>query len=73
MKQTIYCSTFYCSHYKDGKCLAPILHLSSSSACREFIPSEAKLNARLDAASPDRPEEYGEYDTPNTAIRIRQK
>lgn len=73
MNQTIYCDCFYCEHYEDGKCLAPILHLSNCSSCREFTPSEEKLNAYLNTHTPNAPKEYGEYTTPPSFIRIRQK
>ena len=75
MKQTIYCSTFYCEHYEDGKCLSPVLHLSSCSSCKEFNPSDEKLDAHLKAQAnnPNKPTEYGEYDLPPTIMVIRQK
>ena len=75
MKQTIYCSTFYCEHYENGKCLSPVLHVSNVSSCKEFTLSEEKLNAYLEAHAnaPNKPTEYGEYDMPNIALRIRQK
>ncbi|WP_458407180.1 hypothetical protein [Anaerotignum sp.] len=74
MKQIIYCPTFYCEHYEDGKCLSPVLHLSSFDSCREFNPSDEKLNAYLEAHAND--PKPTEYDTPNLSpmvIRIRQK
>ena len=75
MKQTIYCSTFYCEHYEDGKCLSPVLHMSSVNGCKEFNPSDEKLDAHLkvQANNPNKPTEYSEYYPSNISIRIRQK
>lgn len=75
MKQTIYCDCFYCEHYEGGKCLSPVLHLGRASSCREFTPSEEKLNAYLEAHAnnPNKPTEYGEYSMPFIGMRIRQK
>ena len=75
MKQTIYCSTFYCEHYEDGKCLSPVLHVSNVGGCKEFNPSDEKLDAHLktQANNPNKPTEYGEYDLPHITFRIHQK
>ncbi|MBR4113124.1 MAG: hypothetical protein IKK54_00500 [Anaerotignum sp.] len=75
MKQTIYCSTFYCEHYENGKCLSPVLHVSNVGGCKEFNPSDEKLDAHLktQANNPNKPTEYGEYDLPHITFRIRQK
>ena len=80
MKQTIYCDCFYCEYYENDKCISPELHLGLHSSCKEFTPSEEKLNAYVDAHDPNfdpnHPKEYGEYppsDVKPQILRFRQK
>lgn len=64
MKQTVYCDRFYCTHFADGKCTSPCLHILAYAGCKEFQPSAEKLEAHLKPLRPDLyPEkEPGSYD-----------
>ena len=75
MKQTIYCTCFYCEHHEEGHCLSPVLHLGHYDCCKEFTFSEEKLDAYLEARAndPNKPTEYGAYHPRNRSTRIRRK
>lgn len=75
MEKVVHCNVFYCEHFQDNLCHAPELHLGFRDSCREFIISDEKLEAYLDAqsANPNRPTEYGKPTFGGKSYSLRQK
>ena len=53
MKQTVFCTSYYCRYYENEKCTAPELHITNRSCDTEFEISQEKLNAYLDQRLPN--------------------